>query len=109
MTQRHGYGSQESTYGFGRKLRRQTALLETFAADLTTLAEQARSEQPVDAGFAEEIEAVRDLIRTCVDEARDWGATFRSQHRRDVERVENPRRSRRIEEAADVGRAVRDV
>lgn len=106
---RHGYDDQESTYRFIQKLRGQPELLEQFGADLKELAKQAREDYPASGPLVDEIEAVADLINGSVDEARGWHPMARAAQRRDVQRVEEPRKSPRVEATADVGRAIRDM
>ncbi len=105
----HGYDDQESTYRFGQRLRTQPDMLAQFGADLGELARQAGEDYPATGVLVDEIQAVADLVNGCAQEAAGWHASFRAGQRRDVERVEQPRKSARVEGTADVGRAMRDM
>jgi hypothetical protein len=64
---------------------------------------------PVTSTLADEISAVTKLVESVMNRARGWHGQARALHRRDMDRVENPRKGPDVERNADVGRHIRNA
>ncbi len=108
---KHGIDSQESTYRYIQSLKQQPDILAEIKAGLTELARQADQDQPVGSALAREIEAAAAAVGAVHRQSEDWFGMCRTdpRNRRDQERVEDPRKSGRVERNADVGAAIRDA
>ncbi len=108
MTGRHGYHSQQSTQQYIYQLRREHALADSIATSAAELARQAVAHQPVNSGLAGQMQQAQANLARVREELQGLYALARLHHERDMARLENPRKSHRVESAADVGRAIRD-
>ncbi len=102
------YDDQESTYRLGESLKAEAGQIRLLADLARRLADQAENDQPVGSSLTSEMRDRAATLSRAADEADTWYERWRRQTR-DVQRVEDPRRSQRVEQAADVGRAIRDV
>jgi hypothetical protein len=104
----HSYDDQTSTYKWINGLKGRAGGANVLARGVQILAHQAQDRQPVTPAFAAEVAAVSALLGKASLEAGELFKAARAAHRRDVERVENYRKSPAVETNADVTAARRD-
>ncbi len=107
----HREDEVESTYRFGMNLGREPEKLDGLKGGISELVRQAETDQVANSAVVDTLRAIEGIIGTVADDARGWQGMFRTGagNRRDVRRVENPRKNPRAEGNADAGKAARDV
>lgn len=106
----HSEADQEGTYDFIRGLGRQHDDLAGLARGIAELGRLAADNMPVSTTLSGDIIEVAAQLGRIAESAQTWEQVARAKQPRDIQRVEAPRGgSRKKEEAADVGRAMRET
>jgi DNA repair exonuclease SbcCD ATPase subunit len=105
---RRGYESADNLWTFLERLPKFRRSLEGLARELNTLTKQADEDQPLQKAQAEAVGVIAALVTKVDARLEELTGNVRDLHKKDYERAEGPRTSRRVEEKADAGKYLRD-